>query len=495
MRKKLLPSISLFIITLVLSFRLTPFLTGIGHDKQVFIYGAMTIWKGQAPYKAFFDHKPPLIFLLLTVAWPIKAWGYFFLGVITKWVAALFSYKAAKTLNLSNAWLFPLIFLVCILTPFVLMDGVLTREYAACFLLALLSVILIYPGQKYIAAGVLCGLLFHTQQEELVLAFPFVMYHLLNKSHIDPNIRWATIVQRCLSMATGFMIVTVPLLTWLALKESLPDYWSQAFLFNLAEYTSKMSWMNKINGVLNILFHSRFMFLLFPMLIMHMFYILKNVNRGLHLASLGTIIIGLYIKTFTGRISDNATAYHYFLTFSALVSVGSMILANEIEKCLPGKYLKSLSILFCLSVFLLMWKNAFPFLLNVQKSPMNDEVKELTQKMQDIKNKDGQLYVMGHTPFLALNNNLTSMAPTKWIYTSQYTQHLTGFDLEGNVIKEIIAALEKNKTKYIVDFHLLSPVDRPSFQQSWEAYLRKHYLEIHRKKNYILFKRRLADGS
>jgi hypothetical protein len=489
MRKERFPAVILFIFTLILSFKLSPFLTGIGHDKQVFMYGAMTIWKGQVPYKTFFDHKPPLIFLLLAVAWPFKAWGYFFLGVLTKWAATLFSYNAAKAFSLSNAWLYPVIFLVCILTPFILMDGLLTREYAACFLLILFSAILIYPGRKYIAVGLLCGLVFHTQQEELILAFPFVMYHVFYKSHTNFCISWSIVFQRCLGMAVGFMIVTAPLLMWLAMNESLVDYWNQAFLFNLTEYTSRMSWLYKIKVTLNILFHSRFLFLVLPMLIMHGFCILRKVNGGLHFASFSTIILGLYIKTFAGRIADSAAMYHYFLTFSAVVSIAAIILAKEIETYFLRQYLKSLSVVFSVGLFFLMWKNAFPSFWNMRESALDIEIRQLTQNIQDIKNKDGQIYVMGHTPFLALNNNLNALAPTKWIYTSQYSQNLSGFDAEGNVIKEIIAGLEKNRTKYVVDFHLLNPVHRPAFQQPWETYLKSHYTEVYRKKDYILFKR------
>lgn len=493
MSKELMPPLLLFIVTIILSFTLTPFITGIGHDKQVFIYGAMTIWKGEMPYRNFFDHKPPVIYLLLSLAWPFKAWGFFFLGVVTKWIAAVFFYKAVKVVNLSNAWLYPVIFLICLLTPFILTGGLLTREYAACFLLILFSVIFIYPGRKYVISGFICGLVFHTQQEELILAFPFVIYHLLYRYDKNYKISGTVILERCLWMFAGFLILTVPLLIWLGVKGALFDYWNQNFIFNITEYTSRRPWTYKVRGIISILFHTRFLFLVVPLMAIHLFYIVRKINVSLHLACFSTIIFGLVTKTFAGRIIDNAAVYHYLLTLSPIISVSALILAKEIDKYLPLHYLKPVSIFFSVALFFVMWKNSFASFSQIRQSTTDNEIKELIEKFQDVKNKDGQLYVMGYTPFLVLNNNLNSLSPTKWIYTSQYTQHLSGFDAGGRVIKEIIVGLEKNKTKYVVDFHLLKPIDQHSFQQPWENYLEENYDELFRKKDYIVFRRRQHD--
>ncbi len=488
MKRDKLNAIVLLLITMILSISLAPPFTGGGHDKQVFIYGAMAIWKGQIPYKAFYDHKPPLIFLFLALAWPFKAWGYYVLGVLTKWIVCLFIYRVAKSYQLSNAWLYPVVFLICLLPPFILSSGLLTREYAACLLAILFSVILTNPGKKYILTGALCAFVFHMQQEELLLAFPFVIYHLsqpVNGSKVSA----ALFFNRILLMAAGFLLVTAPLLIWVAVKGALTDYWQQSFLFNLVVYESRRPVLYKIRGILSILFHTRFMFLMFPLLAFHLFYIVKEKKASLQLACFFTLLIALFVKTFAGRISDHVAVYHYLLTYSAIVAMSVIAIAKEKEQYIPKHYLKPLAFVFLTGLFFVIWKNSFVSLRQMKYSKTYDQMEELTNRLQDVRDKDGQLYVMAYTPFLVLNNNLNCLSPTKWIYTSQYSQHLEDFDRDGNVIKEIIAGLEKNKTTYVVDFCLITPVDRKTFQQQWEDYLKKKYTEQFRKQNYILFKR------
>jgi hypothetical protein len=489
MNRDRLNAVVLLLITMVLSISLFPTLTGVGHDKQVFIYGAMTIWKGQIPYKTFFDHKPPLIFLMLALAWPFKAWGYYLLGVLTKWIACLFIYKAAKYNKLSNPWLYPVIFLICLLPPFILMSGLLTREYAACFLAILFSVILMNPGKKYLLSGVLCALVFHMQQEEMILAFPFVMYYLFTKPVDGTKPNTALVFKRVLLMAAGFLLVTAPLIIWIAINGGLTDYWQQSFLFNFFVYESRRPALYKITGTLSILFHTRYMFLVFPLMALHTYYLVKRKNVSVQLACFFTLLISLCVKVFAGRIIDYIAVYHYLLTFSAVVAISAMVIAKESEQYFPKRYLKPLIFVFTAVLFVGMWKNSFSSIRKLKYSATYFQIEELTQQLQDIRNKDGQLFVMGHTPFLGLNNNLNALSPAKWVYTTQYSQHLENFDKDGNVIKEIIAALEKNKTTYVLDFYLKNPVDRKAFQEQWEDYLKKNYTEQYRKHDYILFKR------
>lgn len=491
MNRDKLNAVVLLLITMILSISLFPTLTGVGHDKQVFIYGAMTIWKGQIPYKAFFDHKPPLIFLLLALAWPFKAWGYYFLGVLTKWIASLFIYKAARYHKLSNPWLYPVIFLICLLPPFVLISGLLTREYAACFLAILFSVILMSPGKKYLLSGSLCALVFHMQQEELMLAFPFVMYYLFLKPADGTKADATVIFKRVMLMIAGFLLVTAPLLLWIAAKGGLTDYWQQSYLFNFFVYESRRPIFYKITGILSILFHTRFLFLIFPLLLLHIYYVVKRINAPIHLVCLCTLLIGVLVKTFAGRIIDYIAIYHYVLTFSAVVTISIIVIAKEMEKNISEKYIKPLALIFSAGLFFVLWKNSFPGLLKMKQSEVYLQIEELIPLLKDVRNKDGQLYVMGSTPFLGLNNNLNALSPAKWVYTTQYSQHLENFDKEGNVIKEIIASLEKNKTTYVLDFYLINPVDRKSFQEQWEDYLKKNYTEQYRKHDYILFKRNI----
>lgn len=483
--------ILLLVVTVLLSIPYAPPFVNVGPDKQVFIYGAMSIWKGQIPYKTFFDHKPPLIFLLLSLAWPFKAWGYFVLGVLTKWLASLFLYKAGKKMLLQNEWLFPFIFLICLLPPFILNSGTLTREYTACFLAVLFSVILLNTGKKYILTGFICALIFHTQQEELLLAFPFVMYHLFYQAKAQSENLTQLLLKRIAKMIAGFSLLTIPLLLWISAKGGLADYWEQSFLFNIFVYKSPRPMLDKVSGTLHILFHSRYLFLLFPLLIIHTYYIICRTNVALHSASFFTIVFALICKTFAGRIFDQFAEFHYILSFSSIVAVSAMVVFKEWQPFFLKRYLQPLSIVFASGLFFTMWKNSFLHITRLKQSDIRVQVEELTKSLQVIQNKDGQLYVMGNTAFLAVNNNLNVLSPSKWIYTTQYRQGLLNFDTDGRVIKEIIEGLDRYQTTYVLDFYILQPVEKKEFQEQWKKYLQMNYTELYRKDNFILFKRKL----
>ena len=476
-------------VTVLLSIPYIPPYGNIGPDKQVFIYGAMSIWKGQIPYRTFFDHKPPLIFLFLSLVWPFKVWGYFWLGVATKWIASLFLYKAADKMGLKNKWLFSIICLICLLPPFILISGTLTREYTACFLAILFSVIIVNQGKKDVLVGFICALIFHMQQEELLLAFPFVMYHLFYQAGNYSANSWQFLLKRIGKMIAGFLLLTIPLLCWIAVNGGLADYWEQNYLFNLFVYGSRKPILYKIAVTLRMLFHSRYLFLVFPLLIIHGYYIARRTSVYLHIASFFTILFALFCKTFAGRIFDQFAAYHYLLSFSSIVSISAMIIFKEWQSFVSKGSLQPLSFACAAGLFFVMWKNSFTDIRRHKPSHIYLQVKELTDSLQNIKNKDGQLFVMGSTPFLALNNNLNVLSPTKWIYTTQYRQHLINFDTDGNVIKEIIAGLDRHHTRYVLDFYKLQPVDKKEFQEEWEKYLLTNYTELYRRDNFILFKR------
>ena len=481
----------LLLIVVIFSIPLSPSFDGIGADKQVFIYGAMTIWKGGVPYKDFFDHKPPLIFLILALGWPLKAWGYFIIAILSKWIAGMFIYKAANKLEVKCSWAFPVIFFIFLLCPSLLMAGSLTREYAACFLAILFSVILINPGKRYLLSGILCGLIFQTQQEELFLAFPIVIWHLVSQSNGSFYFKWNMFIKRAWLMLLGFLIISVPLIVWIAAKGALSDYWEQTFIFNLFVYGSKRPFFYKITGTLSVLFHTRYLFFVFPALAIHLYYIVKKRNVALHLVIFSTLIIALWAKAFLGRIIDFVAIYHYLLTFSAIVTFSILIIAKEWNKLFKANILPYVYLLFIAGLFFVFWKNSFSYVKNLKRSYASKQVEKLVAELQEVKNKDGHLFVMGNTSFLAVNNRLNCMSPSKWIYTTQFSQSLN-FDTDGQLVKKIIADIDKNKTRYILDFYLIQPVKSKIFQAGWEQYLNTTYKEVSRDKDYILFKR-IAD--
>ena len=69
-----------------------------------------------------------------------------------------------------------------------------------------------------------------------------------------------------------------------------------------------------------------------------------------------------------------------------------------------------------------------------------------------------------------------------------YDQHLK-FDLDRKVMKEIIHALDENKTRYIVDMSGHDPLNSAEMQKQWDAYMLLRYKTIAATSEYKVLER------
>jgi hypothetical protein len=489
--KSLFPLFGIILITFFLSIPLLPFWIDLGHDKQVYLYGGMSIYKGNFPYVNFFDHKPPLIYVFVSIIWPLKHWGVFILQGIIKVIAAREIFFAASRLNIKQPLLFSCIFLVLLLCPFILGAGLLTREFTACFIAISLTIVLGKGKYKYFFAGIFAGLIFHTQQEEVLIILPSLCYLIfLDLLHKRGGDLFNEILKRSGFIFCGFALVTLPLLIWIISHNALTAYWQQTFLFNILVYGDNDTWQMKVDKIISVLFHTRYLFFIVPVIFCHLYFMYKNKERKLNAMLLATWITAIITKTFLGGITNSNMPYHYLLSYSTLVTISIMIIIRNINiyyfpfrvPFLPGIIL----------IFLLMWKNSFSRIYNLGQN--NKDFSLLLKKFENIRNHDGQLYVMGNASFLALNNELNILAPTKWIYQNHLNNQRIVFDPKNHVLYDILTGLEKNKTLYVIDFYRKKSADQLEFRKKWIAYIEKNYNEEENKENYIIYKRKPLDN-
>ncbi|MBI5444816.1 MAG: hypothetical protein HY900_26835 [Deltaproteobacteria bacterium] len=105
------------------------------YDGGVFIYGARELLRGARIYEDFFDHKGPLLYLLNALGlWLAggRLVGIWWMEVVTLWVAALFSYKAARLLSGRFVALCSAVYALSLLS--VLQPGQGAQHYALPFL-------------------------------------------------------------------------------------------------------------------------------------------------------------------------------------------------------------------------------------------------------------------------------------------------------------------------------------------------------------------------
>lgn len=477
MQNKLLlskESLLFLLVTLFLSYYISPFFLNLQYDRQVFIYGSMTILKGGVPYKDFFDHKPPLIYLILAIGWPFKWWGIWVVGVISKWLAAMFLYKTAVKYDIALKLLPPLGFLIVLLDPFLICMGSFTREYSSVFIAIALSVMLLNPGKKYILSGLLWGLTFFTQQEEILALFPFTVWHLCTHEHERPKFQRKVFSMRVLQMFIGFLLIAIPLLVWLYVKGALSAFWEQAFLFNFFSYPPNREFGERIGKALLLLYHTRIGFFIALFIFLHLFAFYKSKRLSVHFIALLTILLYSIYKIFFTRLGENSEAQHYLLGFSAIFAISILLLQKELTLLLQKTFLNIavIAIFFVSGWFL--WENALTSKYTVLEEENYTRSKQILPLLSEIRNKDGQLFVFRKTSLIVLYNELNTLSPSKWIFTTMYDQHLK-FDHDQKVIQEIIFDLDKSKTRYIVDMSGHDPLNIAEMQRQWDDYIARHY--------------------
>lgn len=480
MQNKLLlskESLLFLLITLFLSYYISPFFLNPQYDRQVFIYGSMTILKGGVPYIDFFDHKPPLIYLILAIGWPFKWWGVWIVGVISKWLAAMFLYKTALKYDIALKLLPPLAFLIVLLDPFLICMGSFTREYSSVFIAIALPVMLLNPGKKYILTGVLWALTFFTQQEEVLALVPFTVWHLCTHEHETPKFRWRLFSLKILQMLIGVSLISLPLLIWLYSKGALSAFWEQAFLFNFFSYPPNTGFSQRVEKALLLLYHTRVGFFIALFIFLHLFAFYKSKRLSVHFIALLTILLFSTYKIFFTRLGENSDAQHYLLGFGAVFAISILLLQKELTPLLQKTFMKIavIAMFFICSWFL--WENALTSKYTVAEEKNYTHSKQILPFISDSRNKDGQLFVFRNTSLIVLYNELNTLSPSKWIFTTMYDQHLK-FDPDQKIIQEIIFDLDKNKTRYIVDMSGHDPLNIAEMQRQWDNYIALHYKTI-----------------
>jgi hypothetical protein len=477
-----------FLVTFVLSIYQLPGLALPGHDKQVFVYAGMALWKGDMPYRDFFDHKPPVIFFISALAWPLKETGYFLLAFLAKCIAAVCIHRTAVIMGLKNVFVYPILFLVFILTPSILVEGTLTREYAACFLAILLMHIFTVRGSAYFKSGLLSALVFHTQQEELFWAMPLLVWQLFQAKEMSEKNWWKPLFANAVQILSGFLILSMPILLWAIYRNTLYGYWHVTLTYNLFVYGNDKTAWGRISALTKVLYYTRFLYFIVPLMLLHLFYAFRKTNTLLHTCMIIAFLAGCTVKVIFGRITDIGGVYHYTLPLSALIVFSLAVVMGEIKFNFAYRWQLAVNILLVLFSFFLFWKNSTKLLAGRFKQKHPTELEALTGELVHMKNKDRQLYVMGYTPFLYLNTRLHCLSPSPWIYMSPFRQELN-FDKDATVITDITHSLDKYQTTYVVDFLLKKPFKQKLHQQIWVAYLAANYTKVKESEKYILFKR------
>jgi len=216
-------------------------------DSAFFALAGRLVHDGQVPYVAFWDHKPPLIYLIDALALSVgdgAPWGIW-LATVAALVATLgMAWRAWRPTVGPTASIIGITWVavsVPLVAPFNLTEGyVLPVQAAAMLLLTRWSALRRRVVVHGLAIGALAGLAFMLRPN-LIGAPAVVMATMVTGLVLTGRARkltfWVT------GAIAGVTLIAAPILVWLGMHGALRPFWEQVFHYN-AVY-SAASWQSR----------------------------------------------------------------------------------------------------------------------------------------------------------------------------------------------------------------------------------------------------------
>ena len=473
--KTFLSSKSNAILLLVISYAVcciefSPAFQGFGVDKEVFRYMGMLIANDGIPYTDAFDHKPPIIYLVNYIGFLIAnagGWGVFIVNNLLGLLATLLLFKAASNITKSSQLAFFISLGYIAFSNFYpyLGMGNMTRQLTMYFTVMLLSVyfLQIRDVYKFLIIGILSGLIFFTQQNEILASIPIVIYFFFNKSD-----NFKGIIFRMIYFGLG--LLSIAFLLFLILKSwgNVDDFIDQAFLFNFNAYIpSEDSAIVRFINFFLAMFKPRMLplLLLFVLSIGWTLYSFRSITKWQWL-----LLAALILQLFSGAMSGRHYPHYYMMLLPFIVF---LFLSKSHTEVFNNK--RWPLICFALIIGYMIIKVVFMIKLS-KPYPLQSDVHKVVKEKAD---EPGQFYTFDKN-HLAVNTDLNIIAPSKWLYT-QFAY--SAYDPQGGIFDDIIEGFETYKTSFI-----LLPVD---FDESRiNDYIKTHYIKTLEKPDFVLYQLR-----
>ena len=481
----------LFIVlgaSLLLSLPFCPPFERLYDDREIFRYTGLALFRGQVPYRDFFDHKPPFIFFFNFAGVLLGGpWGLWMLDtLVTLFVTGVF-FRCCWRHRLVFPWLLPLLFNLMIRDHLVSLGIDATREFTAWFFVLFFCVLMGRSAYRHFLMGLLGGLIFFTQQEQVLALLPFVVYAVEDGGgFIKPASGLAGAGKRrlwrygrLLPMGAGFLVILLPIVGYFALHRSLGYFWEDAFRFNLFEYTSeKKSLLEHFRAIKKSLDDGNFElpFMIAVTLGIYSLF-LRQRNKRLLLAALVAVALTFAPEFMGARFQGTGVPTDFItycqplagsicvLLFVTLAFADEPLLANR-------KVLLPFATLLCCSLGYTALQHA-THPIDRRRDPFiaSPEMAYLRAHRPG----DYQLYSFMQQNYIYAYNEFRILSPTRWIY-QQFWDWFRWWDPDHVLLQEIGNDLLRHHTRYV----LMSPGAKTGFINPddaawWMAFMTTHY--------------------
>ncbi len=288
-------------------------------DLELFRYAGTAILRGQVPYRDFFDHKPPMIYFINAAGVLLGPWGLWLISAAFAMLITYLLFRLCIRYRLAYPLLLPLVFNLMIRDNLISGGIHSTREYSTFFVMLFFCVLMGEYRYRHFLLGLLAALTFFTQQEQILLLLPFLLYTLFAE---DRN----TLIKSFVGLGTGFLTIALLLVLYFAIHHSLNYFWKDAYLFNFTVYIrEKKSLGDHFRTIKHVLDAGNYEIPFMIALILGIATLFQqNKKRSLVIAAIIALILSMSAEFMGGRWAgtDKLQEYNtYFLPLSASVCI------------------------------------------------------------------------------------------------------------------------------------------------------------------------------
>jgi hypothetical protein len=408
------------------------------YDIEFFKYCGMVLSKGQIPYKDFFDHKAPLIYLLHYIAFELGHLGMYIIASTLSSISSVFIFKLSSTSNAHTkiALLISILFTVMLYVPIVNSDLGLTRMFTTIFLVYFFYILFSSFKPKFLCLGIISALLFWMQQEQVLITLPFFIFALYEANKKEHESYLINILKAFFS----FFILSLVMILVLYNYGIATLFWQEAFLFNFKSYHSNNQEQEVFKYIFKALAASSYILPMLFLIVLALINTTSKINYNYLLASITTIIL-----TPIAYYVSKMTILYYIQPFAAVIPI---LLTKAVSNLNSFQSKVVRWGLFVLIIFVAV--NEYKKTEETQRRSWVTTSPEL-RYFDGMDLNDGDLYVLGESRFIYLYNTFQIASPSKWIY-HHFWYWYPSWDTNLKISKSILNDLEMHKTKFIVDY-------------------------------------------
>ncbi len=461
----------IFLAAAGFSVRYCPAFKGVERDSGVFLYSASQLLEGKLPYKDFWDHKPPLIYIFNAIGLSLGmgVWGVWLLETLLFAVACVVLYMAvARSLGIVPA-------VVCSASIILLsrkwelfLGGNFTEGYCMAFAMLILAGLASkkQADWKWLLMGVAAGTIFFTKQSCIGIPAAVGIVATLNAIARGKWQYWRYLLSYCV----GGILLVIVIIAALAATGILAEFWDANITFNRIYLQSRVANLNLMTQIYDSIYEFEaigFVGILGFSFLACVLSLLANrflSDNSIQKTLIWAVLISLPIECWFIAVPYRFYG-HYFLTLCPLIGLAMAFWARlsldwirrfEGEEK-PVLITSAISFLVIIVPFL-SYSGPLTFQRQIkhalQPLQWNQSVHDNSEILVYLQNKGGEAKLMVWGAETTLNYRSGRVSPTRYSY--MYPLTAEKYDQESR-FKELLTSLNHHPQALIIDTLTDSP--------------------------------------